>query len=49
MSLDPELLEILACPACKGPLERPADAVLRCPACRRDYPVEDGIPNLIVS
>lgn len=50
MSLvDPELLKILACPACKAPLEeRPEDKTLACRACRKAYPVEDGIPVLLV-
>lgn len=47
--VDPELLKILACPACKKPLEeRPAEKLLRCGACRKGYPIEDGIPVLLV-
>jgi uncharacterized protein YbaR (Trm112 family) len=46
--LDPQLLALLACPICKGPLTAAADATkLSCPPCRRDYPVEGGIPNLV--
>ena len=48
MTLDPELLKILVCPACKAPLtHREAPERLSCAACRRDYPVRDGIPVLL--
>lgn len=43
----PELLEILACPKCKGSLS-PAEASLDCPACRLSYPVVDGIPVMLI-
>ena len=42
--LDGDLLALVACPACHGPLTAEEKA-LRCPGCRRDYPIEDGIPN----
>jgi len=51
-----ELVEILGCPACKGKLElRVSDAdgdeviagSLYCAACDIDYPISDGIPNLL--
>jgi hypothetical protein len=49
MSLDPKLLEIIACPKCKGRLELKTDAsALLCRACRLAYQVIDDIPNLIV-
>lgn len=53
-ALDAELLEIVVCPACHGPLtpEPSADAAtaLRCTAegCGLVYPVRDGIPVLLV-
>jgi len=48
MSLDPKLLEIIACPKCKGNLDLKADgSSLVCRACRLAYPVVDEIPNLI--
>ena len=48
MSLDPKLLEIIACPKCKGRLEPKADeTALLCRACRLAYAVVDEIPNLI--
>ena len=48
MSLDPKILEIIACPKCKGRLEiKPDESALLCRACRLAYPVVDEIPNLI--
>ena len=48
MALDPKLLEIIACPKCKGSLELKADgSALLCNACRLAYSVVDDIPNLI--
>ncbi|MFQ5514516.1 MAG: Trm112 family protein [Myxococcota bacterium] len=51
--IDPELLAILVCPRCKGGLEvrrnaEGEEAFLDCPACRLAYPVEDGIPVMLV-
>jgi len=37
--------EIVACPACKGPLARGGET-LACEKCEREYSVEDGIPRL---
>jgi hypothetical protein len=49
MPLDPRLLEIVICPACRADLrELAADAGLECVACGRVYPVVDGIPVLLV-
>jgi uncharacterized protein YbaR (Trm112 family) len=49
MSLSPELLSILVCPACKGDLEYSESAgTLTCPACRLRYKVVDGIPVMLV-
>lgn len=43
-----ELLDILACPLCKGALEPdPAGARLICPACALAYPVREGIPVML--
>ena len=48
--LNPKLLEILACPKCKGDLEYDEiKNVLLCPACRLKYRVEDGdIPVMLI-
>jgi uncharacterized protein len=53
MSLAPDLLEILVCPKCKGPLEyhtappAPREELV-CPACRLSYAVEDDIPIMLI-
>jgi hypothetical protein len=47
--LDPQLLEILVCPKCKGELEYRQEAnELRCPACRLVYEIRDDIPIMLV-
>ncbi len=47
--LDPQLLEILVCPKCKGELEyRPEANELVCPACRLRYEIRDDIPIMLV-
>lgn len=46
--MDPELLNILACPLCKTPLEYREPAELVCRRCGRRYEVKDGIPDLVV-
>lgn len=39
----------LVCPACKQPLVHEAERdVLKCAACRRAYPIRDGIPILLI-
>lgn len=51
-----DLVDILACPVCKGPLELRVEkeerqeivtGSLYCPNCRETYPIEDSIPNLL--
>jgi uncharacterized protein len=44
-----DLLDILVCPACKTALvlrENPPS--LKCGQCRRVYPIQDGIPILLI-
>ena len=50
------LMEILACPVCKGDLELKVDqeqgdeivtGSLRCPRCNLTYPILDTIPHLL--
>jgi len=49
MALDPQLLEILACPEDKGPLLYFADEdSLYNPRLKRRYRVQDGIPVMLV-
>lgn len=46
--IDEALLQILACPNCESrpPLLEAGD-FLECSACRRRYPIVDGIPDLL--
>ena len=46
-TISPELLEILACPADKQPVELQDDFLI-CRTCGRKYPVEDGIPIMLI-
>jgi uncharacterized protein YbaR (Trm112 family) len=49
MTLDPKLLEILACPEDKGPLYYFADEdALYNPRLHRRYHVRDGIPVMLI-
>ncbi|HEX9283236.1 MAG TPA: Trm112 family protein [Gemmatimonadales bacterium] len=50
MSLAPDLLAILVCPKCQGPLEHRAAPTeqLVCHACRLIYAVEDDIPIMLI-
>ena len=52
----PDLLEILRCPVCRGELaltprarhgEEIVEGTLTCAACHVDYPIADGIPDLL--
>ncbi len=51
-----DLMDILACPVCKGTLtlsvakeegDEVVEGTLHCVACSEDYPIEDTIPNLL--
>jgi uncharacterized protein len=47
--IDTKLLEILACPACKGDIEYDAkNEKLICTECKKKYPVRDGIPVMLI-
>ena len=47
--IDQELLNILACPACKGTLEYDrTNEKLICRACRLRYRIDDDIPVMLV-
>ena len=47
--IDQELLDILVCPVCKGELEYDPEAdVLICHESRLKFPIEDGIPVMLV-
>lgn len=54
--MERELLNILACPVCKGDLEinvteendkEIISGSLHCPKCNVSYPIVDTIPNLL--
>ncbi len=54
--MKPDLLEILRCPVCRGELSltvrsregnEVVEGSLRCGACKADYPISDGIPDLL--
>ena len=45
--IDAKLLEILACPACKGSVELKGERIV-CVQCGRRYPIQDGIPVMLV-
>lgn len=50
MNIDPQLLAIIVCPACRGDLAAAASGAeeLVCASCGNAYPVRDGIPVLLV-
>lgn len=54
--MKPDLMEILCCPLCRadlklttGKTEGPEilEGMLTCTKCGTEYPIEDGIPNLL--
>ena len=45
--IDKELLEILACPACKADVRFESGKIV-CVKCGRKYPVREGIPIMLV-
>ncbi len=49
MAISQDLLEILACPACKAKVElKPDGSALKCVDCRRVYPIRDDIPVMLI-
>lgn len=49
MTLNENLLKILACPKCKGKLTlKSGEDGLACPKCAVVYPVKDEIPIMLV-
>ncbi|MCG5052727.1 MAG: Trm112 family protein [Myxococcales bacterium] len=49
MALNKALIDILACPKCKGALELAAnESEFRCLACKLSYQVIDDIPNFVI-
>ncbi|MDD5225382.1 MAG: Trm112 family protein [bacterium] len=49
MAIDKELLEILACPKCKGDIQlnEKGDGLI-CPKCKLLYRIEDDIPIMLI-
>lgn len=48
MAVSEELLALLVCPLCRVKVELVEDKQgLLCPACRRLYPIRDGIPVML--
>lgn len=44
-----ELLDILACPKCKGPVKlTDTEAGLVCETCKLIYEIKDGIPIMLI-
>ncbi len=49
MPIKQELLDILACPQCKGAVRlREDQPALVCDACRLAYPIRDDIPVMLI-
>lgn len=49
MAISQDLLEILACPACKTKVElKPDGSGLKCVECHRVYPIRDDIPVMLI-
>ena len=49
MSVDKELLKILACPQCRSDLKpTPEEDGLICETCKVVYPVKEDIPILLI-
>ena len=48
MALDEKLLKILVCPQDRGPLLLIDDEYLYNPRLQRAYPIQDGIPVLLI-
>ncbi|GAC1662537.1 MAG: Trm112 family protein [Acidobacteriaceae bacterium] len=46
-TLSPELLEMLVCPACHSKLQQENEE-LACSGCGLVYPIEDGIPIMLI-
>ena len=49
MPVNPELLEILVCPACHTPVTLVKNGTaLKCASCKRVYPIQDDIPVMLI-
>ena len=48
MAIDKELLDILACPKCKGDIRLEGEDKLVCDTCKKDYPIKESIPVMMI-
>jgi len=49
MAVEKDLLDILACPNCRGEVDYDeANEVIVCRQCHYRYPVRDGIPVMLI-
>lgn len=49
MAISKDLLDILVCPACRAKVAMtPDQAGLKCPECKRVYPIRDDIPVMLI-
>ena len=49
MAISEKVLEILVCPVCKVSVQLKEDGSgLKCPECKRVYPVRDDVPVMLV-
>ena len=49
MAINPQLLEILACPECKEEVKLTTDEKgLECLKCHRVYQIKEGIPVMLI-
>ncbi|MBI2026981.1 MAG: Trm112 family protein [Deltaproteobacteria bacterium] len=49
MEISKELLEVLACPKCKGDLESNTEEnKIICYSCHVQYPIKSGIPVMLI-
>jgi len=49
MALPKELLDLVACPKCRGKVTlRPDESGFVCATCKLLYPIVDGIPDFLI-
>ncbi len=47
--IDPELMKILACPACKSEVKLEGERIIcQNPGCGLRYPIREGIPVMLI-
>lgn len=46
--MDEDLLKILACPKCKGELQKKKDFLL-CKKCKKAYPIIEEVPDMLLN